>query len=62
MQKTYDEFQNEILIFSREMSLDIVIWQNFHHEILASNRQTSFILLVKWFFEPPLVQKSDTEF
>ena len=38
------------LIFSREMSLDVVIWQNFHGEILAWNRQTSFILsqMIVW--------------
>ena len=50
VQKYDYEFQNEILIFSREMSHDVVIWRNFHGEFLAWNRQTSFILsqMIVW--------------
>ena len=33
------------IFFSLEMILDVIIWQNFQSEILASNRHTSFILI-----------------
>ena len=33
------------LIILHEMSLDVIIWHNFHSEILASNCQTSFIII-----------------
>ena len=51
VQKSDDDFQNEILIFAREMSLEVVIWQNFHCEILAWSLQTSFILsqMIVWY-------------
>ena len=45
VQKSDDDFQNEIFIFSHEMSLDVVNRWNFHREILAWNRQISFILI-----------------
>ena len=50
VQKYDNEFQNEISIFSHEMSHDVVIRRNFHGEILAWNRQTSFILskMIVW--------------
>ena len=61
VRKSDYEFQYEILIFSHEMSHDVVIWENFHGEILAWNRQTSFILsqMIVW---TTFGAKSDNEF
>ena len=45
MQKSDNEFQNEISIISREMSLDVVIFdKNFIVIFWPENHQTTFIL------------------